>query len=92
MHHVKHVRKTLSKKKSGTYDFYLEAMRLVNRKTLPVCKFHHGLIHAGKYNGESLKSLFNSFKENGVGFNKAKAEALIMKASKSGKPEKIRYC
>lgn len=88
MHHVKHVRKTLSKKKSGTYDFYLEAMRLVNRKTLPVCKFHHGLIHAGKYDGESLKSLFNSFKENGVGFNKAKAEALIMKASKSGKPEK----
>ena len=88
MHHVKHVRKTLSKKKSGTYDFYLEAMRLVNRKTLPVCKFHHGLIHAGKYDGESLKSLFNSFKENGVGFDKAKAEALIMKASKSGKPEK----
>ena len=88
MHHVKHVRKTLSKKKSGTYDFYLEAMRLVNRKTLPVCKFHHGLINAGKYDKESLKSLFNSFKENGVSFNKTKAEALIMKASKSGKPEK----
>ena len=88
MHHVKHVRKTLAKKKSDTYDFYLEAMRLVNRKTLPVCKFHHDLINAGKYDGESLKSLFNSFKEKGIGFNKAKAEALIMKAFKSGKPEK----
>lgn len=83
MHHVKHIRKTLSKKKSGTYDFYLEAVRLglVNRKTLPVCKFRHGLIHAGKYDGESLKSLFDSFKENGVGFTKAKSEALIIKAS-----------
>ena len=77
--------KLFLKKKSGTYDFHLG-------KTLPVCKFHHGLIHAGKYDGESLKNLFNSFKENGVGFNKAKAEALIMKASKSGKAEKIRYC
>ena len=86
MRHVKHVRRTLAKKKSGTCDFYLEAMRLVNRKTLPVCKFHHGLIHAGKYNGESLKSLFNSFKENSIDFNKAKAEALIIKAPKLGKP------
>nr|QUS63590.1 rt-like putative protein [Haslea silbo] len=88
MHHIKHIRKTLAKKKSGTYDFYLEAMRLVNRKTLPVCKFHHDLIHAGKYDGESLNNLFATFKKNGIVFNKAKAKALITKASKSGNPEK----
>lgn len=50
-------------------------MRLVNRKTLPVCKEHHKLIHADKYNGISLSNLFESFKKNGVGFNKDKAFA-----------------
>jgi retron-type reverse transcriptase len=79
MHHIKHVRKVLKKKKPGTFDMYLEAMRLVNRKTLPVCKRHHVMIHSGQYDGESLKSLFNSFKNNGVGFNKVKAEKLIQK-------------
>jgi len=63
MHHIKHVCKTLAKKNPGTYDFYLEAMRLVNRKTLLVCKLHQGQIHAGKYDGESLHTLFNSFKK-----------------------------
>jgi len=81
MHHVKHVRKALQKKKSGSYNFYLEAMRLVNRKTLPMCKFHHGLIHSGKYDEESLEALFKSFKKGGIGFNKSKAKALINKAS-----------
>lgn len=79
MHHIKHVRKMLSKKKSGSFDAYLEAMRLVNRKTLPVCKFHHQMIHNGKYDGESLKSLFESFKKKGVGFDKVKAAKLIKK-------------
>jgi hypothetical protein len=88
MHHIKHVRKTLVKKNPDTFDFYLEAMRLVNRKTLPVCKFHHGLIHSGKYDGESLNNLFKTFKKNGIGFNKSKAKALVSKASKSGIPEK----
>jgi group II intron reverse transcriptase/maturase len=77
MHHIKHVRKTLSHKKSGSFNAYLEAMRLVNRKTLPVCRKHHLEIHKGHYDGASLKSLFNSFKRQGVGFQKAKAEALI---------------
>ena len=80
MHHIKHVRKVLKKKKPGTFDMYLEAMRLVNRKTLPVCKRHHNMIHSGEYDGESLKSLFKSFKNNGVGFNKNKADKLIKKA------------
>jgi hypothetical protein len=74
---IKHVRKTLSHKKSGSFNAYLEAMRLVNRKTLPVCRKHHLEIHKGHYDGASLKSLFNSFKRQGVGFQKAKAEALI---------------
>ena len=87
MHHIKHVRKALSKKKPGSYNFYLEALRLVNRKTLPVCKFHHNLIHAGKYDGESLQSFFDSFKKNGVSFNEAKAKTLVHKASFSGKPD-----
>ena len=79
MHHIKHVRKALKNKKLGTFDAYFEAMRLVNRKTLPVCRRHHEEIHAGLYDGKSLKSLFNSFKDNGIGFNKNKAEKLIKK-------------
>jgi group II intron reverse transcriptase/maturase len=88
MHHIKHVRKTLSKKKPGSFNYYLEAMRLVNRKILPVCKHHHNFIHAGKYDGVSLFNLFEAFKKNGVGFNKNKAKVLIRKASLSEKSEK----
>jgi group II intron reverse transcriptase/maturase len=77
MHHIKHVRKTLRHKKPGSFNAYLEAMRIVNRKTLPVCRKHHLEIHRRQYDSASLKSLFSSFKRNGVGFQKAKAEALI---------------
>jgi group II intron reverse transcriptase/maturase len=87
IHHIEHVRETLSKKKPGSFDYYLEAMRLVNRKTLPVCKYHHNLIHAGKYDKDSLSNLFDSFKKNGVGFNKNKAKVLVSKASTSEKSE-----
>jgi hypothetical protein len=87
MHHFLHVRKTLSKTPSGSFDCYLEVMGPVNRKTLPVCKHHHNLIHAGKYDKDSLSNLFDSFKKNGVGFNKKKAKALISKASTSEKSE-----
>ena len=80
MHHIVHVRKRLSKKNPGSFDAYLEAMRLVNRKTLPVCKTHHDEIHSGKYDGESLSKLFESFKRNGVGFDKYKAETIVKKA------------
>lgn len=52
-------------------------MRLLNRKTLPVCKKHHNMIHRGEYDGESLKNLFISFKKKGIGFDKKKASALI---------------
>jgi hypothetical protein len=83
MHHVKHVRKVLQKKKLGSFNYYLEVMRLVNRKTLPVCKYHHNLIHTGKYDGVSLKRAFNHFKSEGVNFNKEKANALIKNASLS---------
>lgn len=80
MHHIKHVRKTLQRKKPGSFNAYLEAMRLVNRKTLPLCDYHHDLVHSGKYDGESLSNLFESFKKKGVGFNKAKAKLLLNKA------------
>lgn len=35
------------------------------RKVLPVCKHHHNLIHAGKYDGVSLKVMFENFKLEG---------------------------
>ena len=56
-------------------------MRLVNRKTLPVCREHHLYIHSGKYDGISLKKLFATFKHKGVGFNEQKAKSLIEKSS-----------
>jgi hypothetical protein len=79
MHHVKHVKKTLRKKVPGSFNAYLEAMRIVNRKTLPVCKKHHLQIHRGEYDADSLKSLFNTFREKGIGFKKYKADKLIKK-------------
>jgi len=81
MHHVKHVRKVLQKKQPNIFNYYLEVMRLVNRKTIPVCQYHHKLIHSGKYDGVSLKNIFKNFKNEGIGFNKNKAEALIKTAS-----------
>jgi hypothetical protein len=81
MHHIKHVRKTLQTKKPGSFNYYLEVMRLTNRKTIPVCDYHHKLIHDGRYDGVSLKTVFNNFRKEGIGFNKKKAEALVKKAS-----------
>lgn len=81
MHHIKHVRKILQKKKPDSYNYYLEVMRLTNRKTIPVCFYHHNLIHSGKYDGVSLKIVFENFRNEGIGFDKKKANALIKKAS-----------
>jgi group II intron reverse transcriptase/maturase len=85
MHHIKHVRQVLKKKPPKSFNAYLEAMRLTNRKTLPVCREHHLQIHSGKYDGVSLKKLFATFKYMGVGFNELKAKSLIEKSS--GKTE-----
>jgi hypothetical protein len=60
-------KKPYQKKKLGLYDYYLKAMMLVNRKTLPVDKEHHKLLHADKYNGTSLSNFFESFKKNRIG-------------------------
>lgn len=70
MHHVRHVRKVPQKKKPGSFNYYLEVMRLTNRKTIFVCNHHHKLIHAGKYDEVSLKTVFNNFRKEGIGFNK----------------------
>jgi group II intron reverse transcriptase/maturase len=84
MHHIKHVRTVLKKKlaKKTKFNGILEALRLVNRKTLPLCKEHHNMVHNGLYDGESLKSIFKSFKEQGVGYNKSKANVLINKVGR----------
>jgi group II intron reverse transcriptase/maturase len=82
MHHLKHVRKVLNKKVPNSFNAYLEAMRIVNRKTLPVCKEHHNMIHRGEYDGTSLKNLFKSFKDNGIGFSQSKANQLLVKVDK----------
>lgn len=34
-------------------------MSLLNRKQIPVCKFHHDLIHAGKYDSINLSDLYD---------------------------------
>jgi len=54
-------------------------MRIVNRKTLPACKKHHLQIHRGEYDVISLKPLFNTFREKGIGFKRYKADKLIKK-------------
>ena len=50
MHHVRHVRKIGEKLKGFT-----KIMAIINRKQIPVCRECHNKIHAGKYDGISLK-------------------------------------
>jgi len=85
MHHLKHVKKVLAEKAPKSFNAYLEAMRIVNRKTIPVCKEHHLMIHRGDYDGKSLKLLFENFKKNGVGFSKKKARGLLVKVDEMKK-------
>ena len=52
MHHVKHI-KTINPKLSP-FD---KMMAKINRKQVPLCRKCHMDIHAGRYNGKSLKYL-----------------------------------
>jgi len=52
MHHVKHLRKG-GEKTTG----FTKVMSMLNRKQFPVCPACHNNIHAGKYDGISLKEL-----------------------------------
>ena len=79
MHHIKHVRQVLKKKSPKSFNAYLEAMRLVNRKTLPVCREHHLQIHCCNYDGVSLKP--SQPLNLRVGFNELNAKSLIEKFS-----------
>jgi len=79
MHHIKHVRQVLKKKSPKSFNAYLEAMRLVNRKTLPVCREHHLQIHCGNYDGVSLKP--SQPLNLRVGFNELNVKSLIEKFS-----------
>lgn len=81
MHQVKRVCRVLKSKKPNSFNAYLEAMRLVNRKTTPLCKNHHLQVHKSIYDGTLLKKLFKSFKDSGVGLDKKKASDLINKFS-----------
>lgn len=53
IHHIKHYRK------QGTNTGFQKVMSLLQRRQVPVCKFHHQKIHAGEYDGNiSLNDLF----------------------------------
>jgi len=54
MHHLKHIRK--SGVKYGGFDKY---MGILNRKQLPLCKFHHQEVHRGHYDGVNLRDKEN---------------------------------
>ena len=52
MHHVKHVRK-----QGQRYGGFHQEMALLNRKQVPLCRSCHKRVHAGLYDGPSLKAL-----------------------------------
>lgn len=83
MLHFDNVGKDLTKKVPNSFNYYLKAMKLANRKVLPVCKYHHNIIHAGKHDNISLTliRMFKYFELNDYEFNQKKADALIKKAS-----------
>mgnify|MGYP002259866197 CR=1 FL=1 len=82
MHHIKHVRKMLQNKKKNSLNYFLEAMKLVNRKCIPLCKQHHINVHKGLYDGDSLKNIFKHFNNLGVKYNKKLAFSLADSISK----------
>jgi group II intron reverse transcriptase/maturase len=53
MHHVRHIRKMTEKRARG----FTRVMSALNRKQIPVCHRCHRLIHAGQYDGMSLRDL-----------------------------------
>lgn len=54
MHHIHHIRN--SKEKEG----FGRIMSLLNRKQIPVCKFHHKAIHDGSYDNISLSEFYDT--------------------------------
>jgi len=53
MHHVRYIRKMTDKQARG----FTRVLSMLNRKQIPVCARCHKLIHAGEYDGMSLKDL-----------------------------------
>ena len=58
VHHVKHIRKMNEVTKKNTLKARMARM---NRKQIPVCRFCHIQIHGGRYDGESLSKLEESY-------------------------------
>lgn len=54
IHHIHHIRN--SKEKEG----FGRIMSLLNRKQIPVCKFHHKAIHDGRYHTISLSEFYDT--------------------------------
>jgi group II intron reverse transcriptase/maturase len=57
MHHVRAVKDVRQKMRTGnaTYDDWMGAM---NRKQIPLCKYHHRSLHAGKLLHYELKKIY----------------------------------
>jgi len=53
MHHVRHIRKMTDRQTKG----FTRVLIMLNRKQIPVCTRCHRLIHAGEYDGLSLRDL-----------------------------------
>lgn len=51
MHHVKHIKKV-----NTDLNAIEKQMAAINRKQVPLCINCHNLVHAGKYDGISLRS------------------------------------
>lgn len=56
MHHIKHIRNYNNQALKG----FATIMGILNRKQIPVCSFHHDLIHSGNYDGISLTDLYDT--------------------------------
>lgn len=56
MHHIRHIRKRAYALTPANMT-WKQVLALRNRKQIPVCKYCHDNIHAGKYGGDRLVSL-----------------------------------
>lgn len=86
MHHVRSVAKALRTKKPGSLNYYLEAMRMANRKTVPLCREHHQQVHRGAYDGPSLRSMLGFFADQGARVDPRRVEALLVPPSNGEAP------
>jgi group II intron reverse transcriptase/maturase len=65
IHHIKSARLAQKNTKVNSLKSWVNEKRLDNRNRIPLCSFHHRIVHIGEYQGKNLKNYVKaSFKHD----------------------------